>query len=157
MRFIIIFFFTSSVLYANCTQKQMQTAQSLYNEARFEEALNVCYSAEIEANALMVKAEEALDIEKKIAYYKEASIAISKFSDQEVLVAEQKRLQKILSKLYAPINQEISETYSEKVRKISSEKKEESSTFKYIIYTLFLLIILWSFQPLFKKLGKKQS
>ncbi len=126
----------------------MQKAQEYYNEARFEEALEACYSAEIEANLLIVKAEEAMDIQKKIAYYKEALIAISKFSDKEVLVEEQNRLQLILSELYKPIDQEVSNIYQEKAEPQTTKEKN------YLPWILIpLLLFIWAFWDFLKKLG----
>jgi len=152
IKFIVLLFFTPLLLYANCTEQQMQQAQDLYNEARFEEALRACYSAEIEANMLIVKAEEQVDVHKKIAYYKEALIAISKFSNKEVLVVEQNRLNELLFTLYTPINQEVANIYRAKIQKKSETlKSEPSSMTKYIFYLIFSLLIFWGFLGVFKK------
>ena len=129
----------------------MQEAQYYYNEALFEKALKACYSAEIEANILIIKAENEADIEKKIAYYKDALISISKFSDKEVLIAEQNKLQKILSELYKPINQEVSDAYRDKVRTVYKEKEEKN----YLPWIISIaLLLLWASWDLLRKWGK---
>jgi len=125
----------------------MQKAQTLFDEARFEEALAVCYSAEIEANMLIVKAQNQIEIEKKIAYYKEALVAISKFSDKELLLMEQNKLNQILAELYEPIDEETSRIYylkvSSRLPPAPSKKKHEW------FYVLALLLFLYLFFILF--------
>jgi len=125
----------------------MQKAQTLFDEARFEEALDVCYSAEIEANMLIVKAQNQIEIEKKIAYYKEALLSISKFSDKELLIIEQNKLNQILAELYETIDEEISKIYylkvSNRLPSATSEKKHE--WFYILVFVLFLYIFLTLF------------
>jgi len=129
----------------------MQEAQDYYNEALFEKALESCYSAEIEANILIIKAEDEVDIQKKIAYYKDALISVSKFSDEEVLVVEQNKLQKVLSKLYKPIDQEVSDAYKDKVRTVYKEKQEQN----YLPWIVsIVLLLLWASWDLLRKWGK---
>lgn len=130
----------------------MQKAQSLFDESRFEEALKECYSAEIEANMLIVQAQNQIEVEQKIAYYKEALIAISKFFDKELLLVEQNKLNQILAELYEPVDEELSRVYylkvSNRLAPTSSEKKHEW------FYVVVIVLFVYIFSGFFKKRGK---
>ena len=159
MKLFLSLLFALVYLQANCTPQQIEQAQALYNQTEqtqnpkeqielLSKALNLCYSAEIEANYLILKAEEERDINQKIGYYKEALISISKFQEQELILLYQDEINMILANLYEPIDSEIAKMYRSKVR---SKIEEKSRRFEYGVYFLFSLLFLWAFWEIFRK------
>jgi len=77
---------------------------------------------------------------QKINYYKKALLSVSKFQDKNLLLKNQDELNLILSKLYEPIDIEISKEYKNKVR---GYVNEESLLFKYLFLLMIFLVIFW--------------
>ena len=159
MKLILSLLFALVYLQANCTPQQIEQAQSLYNQTEqtqnpkeqielLSNALNSCYSAEIEANYLILKAQEERDTQQKISYYKQALISISKFQERELILGYQDKLNMILANLYEPIDSEIAKMYKSKVR---SKTEEKSKRFEYGVYLFFFLLLLWGFWGVFRK------
>ena len=162
MRYILFFLLLWSTLWATCTQEQIAQSERLYTKANqaqtaleqielLQVSLERCYAPEIEASLLILQAQQAKTIEEKIAYYKQALIPISMFSDKHLLIQEQNKLNKILYKLYTPIDKEIADVYRKKVIVIDNKQKEKSKHFEYGIYLLFSLLFLWAFWEIFRK------
>ena len=156
--FFLLFFWVS--LQANCTQEQKIQAQTLYakteqSQSKKEQiellyqALNSCYSAEIEANYLILKAEESSEVNQKIGYYKKALLSLSLFQDKELLLKHQDTLNLILSRLYEPIDKEVAKLYRSKVR--GGGDNEDSEVFLYGVYSFISLFLFWSIFYLVKK------
>ena len=159
MRIILILWILLSSLWANCTNKQITQAQTLYTQATETQskkeqinflysALGFCYSAEIEANFLILKAEDEVKMMEKINYYKKALLSISKFQDKNLLLQNQDELNLILSKLYAPIDIEISKEYKNKVRRYVNK---ENLLFKYLFLLMIFLVVFWGIINLLNK------
>jgi len=160
MRYLVsILLFFSISLALSCTPQQIEQAQALYNQTEqtqnpkeqielLSKALNLCYSAEIEANYLILKAEEEREINQKIGYYKEALISISKFQERELILLYQDEINMILANLYEPIDKDIAKMYRSKVR---SKIEEKSRRFEYGVYLLFSLLLIWAFWGVFRK------
>jgi hypothetical protein len=146
------------LLHANCTQAQIEKAQILYLQTEqtqnlkeqidlLFQALKACYSAEIEANYLILKAEESDDVSNKIGYYKEALVSISRFQDRALILVHQDRINGILAELYEPIDKDISKIYWSKVR----QKGDGISNFEYIVYLFGFLLLIWGILGVFRK------
>ncbi|HHB93772.1 MAG TPA: hypothetical protein ENK88_01310 [Campylobacterales bacterium] len=123
---IIYLLLLNIFLYANCSYQDIRDSDRLYYQsnqtnnptqqiALLKRSLRYCYSPEIEANLLIIQAQQAQEPIIKIEYYKEALVSISNFSDQKILCQEQNQLNQILSKLYKPIDKEISIIYAKKI------------------------------------------
>ena len=156
---LVLLLFCSS-LWSNCTQPQIQKAQTLYNQVEqtqnpkeqiefLLEALGSCYSAEIEANLFILQAQNSEDVLQEISYYKQALVSISKFQEQNLILGYQNELNLILANLYEPIDEEISKIYRSKVLGVNI--KEKSKRFEYGVYFLFFLLIAWAFLEFFRK------
>ena len=157
MRIILILSTLLVSLWGNCTQEQKIQAQTLYAEteqsqskkeqiALLYQALNSCYSAEIEANYLILKAEESSEVNQKIGYYKKALLSLSLFQDKELLLKHQDTLNSILAKLYEPIDKEVAKLYRSKVR-----GGVDNEVFRYGLYFVVFLLLFWVVFTLFKK------
>ena len=157
MKSIVVFLLFWVSLQANCTQEQKTQAQTLYAKteqsqskkeqiALLYQALNSCYSAEIEANYLILKAEESREVNQKIGYYKKALLSLSLFQDKELLLKHQDTLNSILAKLYEPIDKEVAKLYLSKVR-----GGGDNEVFRYGLYFVVFLLLFWVVFTLFKK------
>ena len=166
---IIIILCLTILLQANCIKENEEKSNELFYKANQEEvktkqlallksSLEECFSYEVAYSVYNLEGEMSLDIEEKIKLYNQAleSLSLIRQNDKMVL-AEQNRLNLLIAKLYEPIDKKMSTIYKSKVEAISIPKKDSSSHLKYILFSLFLLFILWSLQPLFKKLGKNNS
>ena len=160
MKFIILFFFfLSSLLFANCSSQDIERSDKFYNQANqepnvinqtvlLEKSLKACYAPEIDSSLLMIRAETTNDVYKKIDYYKKILGVITNFENKEEALNIQNSCNLRLSELYEPIDKEVSNIYRSKVYHLKQKKK---SNFRYILYALFSLLILWAFLGFFKK------
>ena len=158
MKIVLLLFGSWVLLHANCTQAQIKKAQTLYAQteqtqnpkeqiALLFNALNTCYSAEIEANYLILKAEESDEVLKKIGYYKEALVSISMFKDRALILVHQDRLNGLLAKLYEPIDEDIAKVYWSKVR---DKKREKNNLFGYGFALFFVFLMGWGIWGFFR-------
>ena len=85
---------------------------------------------------------------EKINYYKKALLSVSKFQDKNLLLQNQDELNLILSKLYTPIDIEISKEYKNKVRRYVNK---ENLLFKYLFLLMIFLVVFWGIINLLNK------
>lgn len=163
MKNIILFFiFYSCFLFSDCTQKQISFSDDFYKQANQEsnlkkqielltKSLESCYAPEIEASLLFIQAENSIDSNKKINFYKEFISVVSEFEDTKKALLFQCKAQEKLYKLFKPINHEVAMVYRKKVREQCPEQIPQNNTFKYSFFGAVILLIIFAFYIAFKK------
>ena len=153
----IYFIFSISLTFATaCTNDDIQRAKASYALASKEnntsmqvrhlrEAIDACYSAEIEANLFVVQAQESKVLGEKVKYYKKSLRSISKFQDKSKRISEQNRINYMLSLLVKDSHPELSKIYVKKHIKIHKTQKDDKNIWTYFF---LILLILWGIRKI---------
>ena len=160
MKYLLYFLFIT-YLNATCTPQETKESNRLYTQASqastpneqislIEQSLLSCYAPEIETSLLRLKARQSDSVEEQILLYKQALVAVSKFSDEQLLLQEQNQLNQILAKLYESINPEISDIYRLKVIHLLSSDADDG-VFPYVVYLLFIVLFGLGILGVFRK------
>lgn len=164
MQFIILFFiFLSSTLLANCNLQNIERSDKLYEKAYqepnitkkillLEASLKACYAPEILSYLLMIRVEISDDVYQKISYYKEILGVVVDFENKEKALKIQNHCNLKLSQLYKSINKEVSNIYKKKAEAQNTLKRAKPTNYLPWI-SISLLLFLWVFWDLLKKLG----
>jgi len=149
-----------NILFANCTQKEIDKSNDLYQKADQEpnpqkqitllqSSLKNCYAPEIEASLLILQAQESIEQTKKIAFYKKSLVPISDFRDTKLLFKYQCQINRTLSTLYKDIDSEVSTIYLKKAESICPQKEKKRNYFWVILF--FALLVGWGILGFLRK------
>jgi len=159
MKILVLLYFFNLTLYATCSHENVAQAKVSYMEAmkaktqkskikHLQKALGYCYSAEIEANLFILKAEQNSDVNTQIRYYKKSLISVSQFKNRHLIVSYQNDINLKLATLFEHKNTQISNIYKSKHMKLLQEEYTEHYVW---IYFIFTLLFLWGIYKSIKK------
>ena len=161
MKILLMVLFTL-FLQAECTFEEREVSNDYFAQANQEPlvvrqiellraSLKSCFSYEVAFYLFKLQAEETTEVQQKIEFYDKALENLSRIENaKEQVIMEQNRINLMLSKLYVPIDKELSDIYAKKIRQELNQ--EEKSSFKYYgVYLVGILLILWGVLGLFSR------
>jgi hypothetical protein len=153
MKTIILFFiFLYSQLLANCSLEEIKLSDRLYAQANQEsnpqkqikllqDSLKNCYAPEIEASLFILQAQNSIEKNQKIEFYKKSLVPISNFQDTQIALKYQCEINTILSNLYEDIDDEVSIIYKNKVLVLCGKEEKDRNYFWVILF--FIILLVW--------------
>jgi len=157
---ILIILCLTIFLQANCTQKNIQKSDKLFYKATqtkssveqielLEDALEACFSYELEVSLLGLKVEQSSSKEEKLKLYDQILESLSQIENNDALVkAQQKKVNRAIALLYKKENPELSMVYEQKAD--AQERDKAKSLKDYTLWMLFVfLLFVYAFSSFF--------